>query len=243
MKNWKHYSFEILVIFFGISISFWVDEWREDGQNKELLEENLQSIRGELVRDTVNLDAKIQYLDSVTSLVYPILSQKKVSFTSAQEMAHFINALIWIGVRLEKNQGAYKSMIQNSYGQYLKNSELKKSLYNYYENRRYELLDLEYDLEKMAERNEQMILGNVRTAEIGIAFYEGKTQKEIEKIVDLISQDLNRLLSDQFFINQVDHQMQYMHLNIVKEQGIETLYDHKTYIIQLIQMIDNQLKK
>ena len=55
VKKFRDYIFELLVIFVGISLSFYVDEWREKTENIELLKKNLAGIKLELVEDTVVL--------------------------------------------------------------------------------------------------------------------------------------------------------------------------------------------
>jgi hypothetical protein len=47
MKNWKHYFFEFLLLFAAISLGFWVENYREERREKQLLKKQLQSFLAE----------------------------------------------------------------------------------------------------------------------------------------------------------------------------------------------------
>lgn len=49
----KRYLSEVIVIFLGISISFWFDEWRNHRRERELEYKMLQNLKENLVQDTL----------------------------------------------------------------------------------------------------------------------------------------------------------------------------------------------
>jgi hypothetical protein len=55
------YLSEIVIIFLGISMSFWFDEWRGNRKDRETEQIILRGVRENLVRDTLSLRAMIPY--------------------------------------------------------------------------------------------------------------------------------------------------------------------------------------
>ena len=60
LPAYAKYLFEVLAIFVGITLSFMVDEWREDKQNREETVKALKMIREDLVQDTLSYNRILQ---------------------------------------------------------------------------------------------------------------------------------------------------------------------------------------
>ena len=60
LKPYLKYVYEVIAIVVGITISFMVDEWREERQNREELVVALKLINKELISDSTSL---VGYLD------------------------------------------------------------------------------------------------------------------------------------------------------------------------------------
>ena len=55
------YLSEIVIIFLGISMSFWFDEWRNNRKDRETEQIILRGVRDNLVRDTLSLRYMMRY--------------------------------------------------------------------------------------------------------------------------------------------------------------------------------------
>jgi len=55
----EKYVSEILVIFIGISMSFFFDEWRENRRDEETVKKHLTFLRTNLIQDTIQLTGMV----------------------------------------------------------------------------------------------------------------------------------------------------------------------------------------
>jgi len=62
LKPYLKYVYEVIAIVVGITISFMVDEWREERQNREELVVALKLINKELISDSTSLVGYLERL-------------------------------------------------------------------------------------------------------------------------------------------------------------------------------------
>jgi len=74
--NWLNHIIELVVVFFGISLAFMLNNWREDAKNNQLENQYLDSFYDEIVYSNTKLDtnikrnkAKIEYLKKSIELI------------------------------------------------------------------------------------------------------------------------------------------------------------------------------
>ncbi len=62
-KNLSYYLAELLILVLGISLSFILNEWRQDRSERKLETELMMQFRENLILDSISLSAQIQSLD------------------------------------------------------------------------------------------------------------------------------------------------------------------------------------
>ena len=126
----ERYTSEILVIFIGISISFFFDEWRENRANDEIVKEHLTVLRTNLVQDTLNLAFQIdqgnKLVDSINKLTY---SESDAQLIDSIDY-HIDKAASYL--TFTSNQMAYEEIRQTAHTGLIKNDTLKTSFLTYY---------------------------------------------------------------------------------------------------------------
>ncbi len=126
----KKYISEILVIFIGISISFFFDEWRDNRRDDEIVEKHLTILRTNLAQDTLNLTVMIKHgnklVNSINKLTYFRLDSQitdSIDFYIDNAASYLI---------FKSNQMAYEEIRQTAHTSLIKNDSLKTFFLSYY---------------------------------------------------------------------------------------------------------------
>ncbi|GAB4007207.1 hypothetical protein GCM10028808_10660 [Spirosoma migulaei] len=126
----EKYISEILVIFIGISISFFFDEWRENRKDDETVKKHFTVLRTNLIQDTLKLTVMINHgrklVNSINKLTYFKLDsdiKDSISF-------HIDNAGSYLVFK--PNQMAYEEIRQTAHTNLIKNDSLKMLFLSYY---------------------------------------------------------------------------------------------------------------
>jgi len=117
------YTLEFLVIFLGISLSFFINNWNESNKNEELEIKYLKSLKEEY-------ESNLMLFDQSFSHHIPRWNNLDVFFNfsnknSFEEMDSVVNILT-INWSFNPNLGATNSLISSGYIELLKNDEIKK---------------------------------------------------------------------------------------------------------------------
>ena len=117
------YTLEFLVIFLGISLSFFINNWNESNKNEELEIKYLKSLKEEY-------ESNLMLFDESFSHHIPRWNNLDVFFNfsnknSFEEMDSVLNILT-INWSFNPNLGATNSLISSGYIELLKNDEIKK---------------------------------------------------------------------------------------------------------------------
>ena len=117
------YTLEFLVIFLGISLSFFINNWNESNKNEELEIKYLKSLKEEY-------ESNLMLFDQSFSHHIPRWNNLDVFFNfsnknSFEEMDSVVNILT-INLSFNPNLGATNSLISSGYIELLKNDEIKK---------------------------------------------------------------------------------------------------------------------
>ena len=117
------YTLEFIVIFLGISLSFFINNWNESNKNEELEIKYLKSLKEEY-------ESNLMLFDQSFSHHIPRWNNLDVFFNfsnknSFEEMDSVVNILT-INWSFNPNLGATNSLISSGYIELLKNDEIKK---------------------------------------------------------------------------------------------------------------------
>jgi hypothetical protein len=117
------YTLEFLVIFLGISLSFFINNWNESNKNEELEIKYLKSLKEEY-------ESNLMLFDQSFSHHIPRWNNLDVFFNfsnknSFEEMDSVVNILT-INWSFNPNLGATNSLISSGYIELLRNDEIKK---------------------------------------------------------------------------------------------------------------------
>jgi hypothetical protein len=124
------YLFEIIVIFVGISISFWFDEWRENRKDREMERKHLIDVKNNLIQDTLILSRIIE-----GGKTFVNSSRKLATFKSNSEILdsldfHIDNASSYLP--LQTNKTAYEEIKQTGHTSLITNDSLKRFILGHY---------------------------------------------------------------------------------------------------------------
>ncbi|WP_428659532.1 hypothetical protein [Runella sp.] len=126
----EKYISEILVIFIGISISFFFDEWRENRSDEETVKKHLTVLRTNLMQDTLKLSFMInngnKFVKSINKLAY---FKHDSEITDSIDF-HIDNAASYLAFK--SNQMAYEEIRQTAHTHLIKNDSLKTLFLSYY---------------------------------------------------------------------------------------------------------------
>ncbi|GAB4016403.1 hypothetical protein [Spirosoma koreense] len=126
----EKYISEILVIFIGISISFFFDEWRENRRDDETVKKHLTVLRKNLAEDTLKLTFMIKHggelINSIDKLTY-FKSGSEIKDSIGFHIDHAASYLVF-----KPNQMAYEEIRQAAHTNLIKNDSLKTLFLSYY---------------------------------------------------------------------------------------------------------------
>lgn len=126
----EKYVSEILVIFIGISISFFFDEWRENRRDEETIRKHLTFLRTNLVQDTIQLTGMIHYGSQFVRSIHKLSSFKRDSEITDSISFYIDNAASYL--TFKPNQMAYEEIKQTANTNLIKNDSLKTLFLSYY---------------------------------------------------------------------------------------------------------------
>jgi hypothetical protein len=124
------YLFEIIVIFVGISISFWFDEWRDNRKDREMERKHLIDLKNNLKQD---ISIITQYIESGKNFINS--SHKLATFKNDSDILdsldfHIDNASSYLP--LQTNKTAYEEIKQTGHTSLITNDSLKRFILGHY---------------------------------------------------------------------------------------------------------------
>ena len=126
----EKYVSEILVIFIGISMSFFFDEWRQNRSDEATAKKHLAFLRTNLVQDTLQLTAMINHGHKTVRSIHKLVYFKKDSEITDSISFHIDNAAGYL--TFKPNQMAYEEIRQTAHTDLIKNDSLKTLFLSYY---------------------------------------------------------------------------------------------------------------
>lgn len=129
--DWKKYLFELIVIITGISISFMVQNWRENQKNLETEQRVLHLILEDLSADSTAITNEIQLLEKT------IKGQKRLlTFTDFESIADSVNTFLMMGTLnysyVKKESIGYQALLQYEVLKNMANQDLARDILHLY---------------------------------------------------------------------------------------------------------------
>lgn len=126
----EKYISEVLVIFIGISMSFFFDEWRENRQDRETMRKHLAVLRANLVQDTTQLTYMMRFGNNVVRSIDKLVYFKQDSEITDSIVTYIDNAASYLVFK--PNLIAYEEIKQSAHTNLIENDSLKTLfLYHY----------------------------------------------------------------------------------------------------------------
>lgn len=150
-EKWPEYLVEIIVIILGITISFALDEWKEQSQKRELEQVYLKSLHNDLIQDIRSLQETIEETQLVIRQAHMLLTlaeQSPKSDSAPITPARFFTAIRDIVRRplFIAHDATFSDLKSSGNIQLIRDFPLKNALFGYY-------LDYEsIKLKEVAER-------------------------------------------------------------------------------------------
>ncbi|MGC6422601.1 MAG: hypothetical protein ACON47_06695 [Flavobacteriaceae bacterium] len=204
------YLFEMLIIIFSVSISFYIQELLNEKDRIELKNAGLIGVLSDFEQDLIIFDALSRSLDKRTKNMESILSNENISNEVFNELMSYFG---FVG-----NDTNYKSMIATGSIEYVKNKRLFEELNRYYSWNYAVLKDQSKQDEMMFWKFADYIEKNHLIDSVGIKNKNSPYKKFYISIDNLekIQQDKqirNQLNTKIFFINL----FQFFTVNSIKE--------------------------
>jgi hypothetical protein len=124
------YLSEIVIIFLGISMSFWFDEWRNNRKDRETEQIILRGVRENLVRDTLNLRYMMPYGERIINC-----SNKLLALKDEKEIKDSLNTYLDMALTsmyFNATQTTYEEMKQTGRTSLIQDDTLRKAIISYY---------------------------------------------------------------------------------------------------------------
>ncbi len=173
------YFFEIIVIIFSVSISFYIQDLLNQKDKKELKNKGLQGVILELKKDQNSYgwsnyynNRRLNYIDSLFDLSFPF----KPEYVSG----------VWGDNTLIENNKYFDALVSTGAIEFIQNTELQSELSNYY-NTEYSLINLtmKSDNRSYIMFSEQIVnyqLDSIKYGSAGVVTKHYFNQSDIKQI-------------------------------------------------------------
>lgn len=161
-KNFKNYLLEMLTIVFSITLSFMLNEWRENAQNEAKQVRYLRHFEENLSEDSLKIYQEINDLKSVARASDSII-EYSIGGREVDSLDFFIQTQP-VYSTIPINDLAYKELTQTGESGLIKNRNLLKDLISYYdihfwEIKEYSAIDRKVVLERLLPFYEENLGG------------------------------------------------------------------------------------
>lgn len=219
IKNrWAEYLIEIIVIIIGISLSLLFNNWRERIiENKEETK-LLESIRENLVSDTIILEQRLKTINVFVDGSQQLLSPNIDTFPS-DSLAKFID-FVATYTKFTGTQIGYQELKQSKSSTIIKNRKLLQNIIQHYE-QKYDLMSEWNDVDKNFVLNDiiPFLSKNLRYSDRPmLLFDDSKTTLEL-------------LDNDDYFKNMIKSGMVYK--QIIRMFYLQLKNDTKELIVKI----------
>ncbi len=132
-EYYPRYFLELIVIIFGVTVSFMLNEWRENRKMENVEISALETIRDDMIADTLKITEELKMLNKIDSgfvYLFENLEKKNINTDS------LITAMGYYATysQFYRNDIGYQQLKETGQLQIISNKELLKSLINLYVN-------------------------------------------------------------------------------------------------------------
>ena len=130
--NWRNYFIELIVVFIGITAAFILNNWREDYKSHELESKYLDSIKNDVIQDSINVN-EILKLNEEKEVKF-----KKYITSTAKGISSIDSAVILFQDILKISEfypqsNTYESIKYSGNLNLISSYNLREEITNYYE--------------------------------------------------------------------------------------------------------------
>lgn len=231
MKKYLKYLIELIVIVVGITLSFMVDEWREERQNREKVISALKIIQQNLVQDSIQIERHIDSRENEEKGLDLLLDAKGLVDDSVKHINYKL--LVRGSYFFNRKQVGYENLVDLELIEF-NNIEMLNLLETYY-NIDFNLTSVEYDrmMFKITDFAHNNIESLHELKEIRKVNFMGKNKDVAKKMLSELfekqpnmSKEFNQFFTSSYVLNMTLERLmlvyQYKHhLNFFKVRNRE----------------------
>ena len=130
--NWKNYFIELIVVFIGITAAFLLNNWREDYQSNELESKYLNSIKNDVVQDSISVN-EILKLNEEKEVKFKKYIASAIKGISSIDSAVILFQDILTIPKFYPQSNTYESIKYSGNLNLISDYNLREEITNYYE--------------------------------------------------------------------------------------------------------------
>ena len=132
--GFSHYAFELVVIISGITVSFLLNEWRQDRDGRESLRRDLQALELSLKSDRIELQGLIEQREKVEPSMRILLDIQNPKATNSAELQTTFDQMInGAAFCFYPDSGAWKALVASGNLRWIKDADLQGALFQFYD--------------------------------------------------------------------------------------------------------------
>ena len=194
------YLFEIIVIVFSVTLSFYIQEVLDDKEKEELKNDTLRGMLDDLEDTKASLDISEIYFDERIEKAEKIIETKKVT---NEDILWIVSGWPW-----SVTETSYKSLIATGAVEYINNEGLYKEITQFYNQDILKIIEEEYTIEirdfwKYLNKNYPIISMNKSKDYLAQDDWPTALQFKYSK------SSLNKMIQDKIFTNYVYRTISY----------------------------------
>ena len=194
------YLFEIIVIVFSVTLSFYIQEVLDDKEKEELKNDTLRGMLDDLEDTKASLDISEIYFDERIEKAEKIIETKKVT---NEDILWIVSGWPW-----SVTETSYKSLIATGAVEYINNEGLYKEITQFYNQDILKIIGEEYTIEirdfwKYLNKNYPIISMNKSKDYLAQDDWPTALQFKYSK------SSLNKMMQDKIFTNYVYRTISY----------------------------------
>ena len=194
------YLFEIIVIVFSVTLSFYIQEVLDDKEKEELKNDTLRGMLDDLEDTKASLDISEIYFDERIEKAEKIIETKKVT---NEDILWIVSGWPW-----SVTETSYKSLIATGAVEYINNEGLYKEITQFYNQDILKIIGEEYTIEirdfwKYLNKNYPIISMNKSKDYLAQDDWPTALQFKYSK------SSLNKMIQDKIFTNYVYRTISY----------------------------------
>ncbi len=130
--NWKNYFIELIVVFIGITAAFLLNNWREDYKSNELKSKYLNSIRNDVIQDSISIN-EIQKFNEEKEIKFKKYIANTIKGVTSIDSAVILFKDILTIPKFYPQSNTYESIKYSGNLNLISDYHLREEITNYYE--------------------------------------------------------------------------------------------------------------